>query len=54
MKLCHFGVVSYERFRVHVKPDPFIREHCDLPRQHLVTAGEKTRENNACLGYRDG
>ncbi len=35
-----------QRFRVHVKSDPLIREFCDLPRQCRVTAGGKTRENN--------
>ncbi len=35
-----------QRFRVHVKSDPLIREFCDLPRQCHVTVGGKTRVNN--------
>jgi len=35
-----------QRFRVHVKSDPLIREHCNLPRQCHLTAVGKTRENN--------
>jgi hypothetical protein len=35
-----------QRFKIHVKSDPFIREHRDLPRRCHVTEGGKTLENN--------
>jgi hypothetical protein len=34
-----------QRFKVLVKSDPFIREHCDLLRQRFNTVGGKTRKN---------
>ena len=35
-----------QRFRVHVKSDPLIREFRGLPSKFHVTTGGKTRENN--------